>query len=348
MATSSTVYDVQGKRLLEAATALRRRTGSQPAHVGSLEFQSRTPDRPCAKFCVLGEDSDPVDVTHLLQAWLPKDPLTMLSITGGAQSLDLDLRLEQIILRGLASAARSARAWLFDGGTDSGVMSLVGRAFEEEQDELTPPLIGVAPFGKITHRKSFLDHTPPPGELYGSESPVAYIKRIPNSSSSVALDPLHSHFLLVDDQANENEWAVEIALRSRVENHLRRELRVPGLLLVVGGGPGTYQNVWEQARCRSHVVVVKESGGCAVGPCARPPPRQLLALLQLLQLLPPPLPPLLPPLLPPPPLPLLLPPPPLPLPLPLPPAACRPDGRGGPLGRSPCTGAHRRVRAPAR
>ena len=120
--------DVETLQRLERHAAACRASGR--AQHGSIQFQAHEADVPCARYLVVDKDhADAGAVADCLQCWLPERPLVLLSVTGGAASLALDPRLEEILLSGLASATRSARAWIIDGGTDAGVMGLVGRAF---------------------------------------------------------------------------------------------------------------------------------------------------------------------------------------------------------------------------
>ena len=94
-----------------------------------------------------------------------------------------------------------------------------------------------------------------------SAEPVIYVKRRKNSQMSAGLDPNHTHFFLVDDQRE--DWGGEIKLRAEFESELSREFGVPLVMLVLEGGPGTYETVVNAINQGHMVVVVKESGGAA-------------------------------------------------------------------------------------
>jgi hypothetical protein len=107
-----------------------------------------------------------------------------LVLVGGAskiQEADL-LRLERIFVEILAPLAESLGIIIVDGGTDAGIMKLIGKAREKIKG--TFPLIGVAAIGtvKLPHALSFLPdaanlaphHTHfvlVPGKKWGDESP---------------------------------------------------------------------------------------------------------------------------------------------------------------------------------
>ena len=59
------------------------------------------------------------------------------------KTLSMAAPLRQACDRGLAAAATSARALIITGGTDTGVMKLVGDACLESH--LSVPVIGIAP-----------------------------------------------------------------------------------------------------------------------------------------------------------------------------------------------------------
>ena len=93
------------------------------------------------------------------------------------------------------------------------------------------------------------------------EMEVLYVKRKPNSMESAALDPNHTHFILVDN--GKDEYGGEIQLRGSIEQALSERFRVPSVLLVVQGGLGTYATVRRGTEIGQRVVLVKESRGAA-------------------------------------------------------------------------------------
>jgi hypothetical protein len=63
--------------------------------------------------------------------------------------------------RGLIKAATSTNAWIITGGTNTGVMRLVGEAVSEEFNKLI--VIGIATWGKIALRKKLIVSDEPLG-----------------------------------------------------------------------------------------------------------------------------------------------------------------------------------------
>lgn len=96
----------------------------------------------------------------------------------------------------------------------------------------------------------------------GTAEPITYINRSRNSNSSSALDPNHTHFVMVDD-GTVGQFGAEVALRTDCEQLLRHDLGVPGVQLVVQGGPNTLNTVLDAISHGTPVVVVEETGGAA-------------------------------------------------------------------------------------
>ena len=53
--------------------------------------------------------------------WGMPKPEVLITVTGGAQDFNLPSQLQVAFDRGLVSAAQSAKAWIFTGGSDTGV-----------------------------------------------------------------------------------------------------------------------------------------------------------------------------------------------------------------------------------
>lgn len=217
-----------------------------------------------ARFACMSSDTDPDLVTQLLlRHWELKPPSAIIGITGSAADFALDSGLEQIVTEGIARAARATDAWTFTGGTDTGVMKLVAGALAKAK--VVTPIIGVTAFNQITDKHRFFD-----ADRDSSRGPsrlrrrVHYVKRTPNSAASSALDTHHTHFLLVDGGTGEGGgWGSEIELREKVEAKISEELCVPRVLLVIQGGKGTFKTVNDTLQDNCHVVIIRESGGCA-------------------------------------------------------------------------------------
>jgi hypothetical protein len=125
----------------------------------------------------------------LLQQVGLKNPKPVLVLAGGAGGMsenDLE-KLSQFFRKVLVPVIEKTGAVLLDGGTDSGVMQLLGQARNE--CAATFPALGVTPacFAKIPGQNSF-------------------------TSRAKALEPHHTHFALVPGK----EWGDEITWMSRL------------------------------------------------------------------------------------------------------------------------------------
>ena len=135
------------------------------------------------------------------------------------------------VLGELAAAAKRERLTVLTGGTDAGVFSLFGAAMAQP----TAPLVGVAP----RHR------------------------------DGVALEPHHTHFVLVEGDT----WGDETPALLALADALGR--LAPSVVVVCGGGAVTRAEGTGHRRAGRPIVAVAGSGGVAdelansaVGPAA--------------------------------------------------------------------------------
>ncbi len=157
---------------------------------------------------------------------------TVILIIGGADGIDEKLtpRLIQLFGRGIARAAADANAVIIDGGTQAGVMAMMGQGVADR--EFKSSLIGVAPIGLVTYP--------------GSATPA-----------DTNLDPNHSHFVLVEG----NEWGAELATIFSLTKTLTRSS--PGVVILASGGSNSRGEVLQAVRQRLPLIVVEGSGGLA-------------------------------------------------------------------------------------
>jgi hypothetical protein len=143
-----------------------------------------------------------------------EQPEALIIVVGGAATLDdaiksdevLESCLTQLFSRGIARAAVKAKALIIDGGTQSGVMALMGQGVADRGRE--SPLLGVAPAGRVTY---------PGGPAEGT------------IEDSAPLDPNHSHFVLVES----DEWGGETDTMFELAKALGKE--IPVVTMLVGG-----------------------------------------------------------------------------------------------------------------
>jgi hypothetical protein len=157
----------------------------------------------------------------------------VLLLIGGAGSLDARIKpqLTQLFARGIARAATNVDAAIIDGGTEAGVMKLMGQGVADCGFE--SPLIGVAPLQLISY----------PGSNGPGETP---------------LDHNHSHFVLVDGRT----WGSETNVMFRVLSALTTNRR-PVMAVLAGGGETSKAETLQAVRQHVPLLVIDGSGGVA-------------------------------------------------------------------------------------
>lgn len=185
------------------------------------------------KACLIQVDSS-VDLSAALRRiglWKPRPTLV---VVGGASKMTEEslVRLRQLFVEVLAPLAEELEAYVVDGGTDAGVMQMLGKARTDTAG--TFPLIGVAPEGKIA---------------------------LPNTSSSPSsgkpLEPNHTHFILIPGATwgDESPWLARIATMLASDS--------PSVTVLINGGETALLDVFENIEVGRPVVVVAGSGRLA-------------------------------------------------------------------------------------
>jgi len=78
------------------------------------------------------EPADMIQHLYSKEGFKLSPPKLILSVTGGAQNFTIPLRMKKAFKEGLVKAAATTGAWIITGGTNTGVMKLVGEAVAEE------------------------------------------------------------------------------------------------------------------------------------------------------------------------------------------------------------------------
>jgi hypothetical protein len=165
-------------------------------------------------------------------------------VLGGADNIDEKItpKLSQLFGRGIARAAIEAGALIIDGGTQAGVMAMIGEGVAGRGYKT--PLIGLAPFNKVSY----------PGGGVNAQTP---------------LERNHSHFVLVEG----NDWGSETAtmfnltnaLTTKKENDINAKAssNIPVVAILGGGGTVTKMEVLNAVRKNISLIVIEGSGGFA-------------------------------------------------------------------------------------
>jgi len=181
----------------------------------------------------VASDAKPTEVLAGL-GW-SKPPKALISISGGAAHLEEALtgRLQQLFSRGIAAAAAEVGADLLDGGTQVGVMAMIGQGVADRGRRSR--LLGIAPASLVSY----------PG------GPTA-------TPPAVALEENHSHFVLVDTP----HWGGEIALRTSLLQQVAQQA-CPVLTVLVNGGDLSCTEVLHSVRSGWPVIVITGTGRLA-------------------------------------------------------------------------------------
>jgi len=144
-------------------------------------------------------------------------------------------------------------------------MKYIGEAVNKNINSLNAEkrlvLLGIANWTTVAKRESLILKD-------NCQQPVEYSLKDFKSQKGIKverLDPNHTHFILVDN-SRENEFGGEIDFRARLEDHLRRTVKIgeygelPVVMVVLEGGPNTARAVIESVRKRIPCIFINRSG----------------------------------------------------------------------------------------
>ena len=229
------------------------------AEWGYLRVDTRKPASAAsplaASYLRLHKSTPPGRVARLLaKYWKLPRPSVVLSVTGGAKEFKLSAELEAAVRRALVMVTATTSALVVTGGTNSGVMSLVGRlmATADTTGHGPPAILGVVPWRKLGGKQQLVQND-------GEEQPREY--RV-EEGEGAGLEPHHTHFLMVDGGEGSG-WGSEIDMRTAVEQMYEKLYSVPCVYMVVQGGLFTLATVRSSLSRRCRVVLIDGSGGAA-------------------------------------------------------------------------------------
>jgi hypothetical protein len=160
-----------------------------------------------------------------------ESPRAVILLFGGAKGLDDSRKanLTTLFADGVVPVAAELGALIIDGGTQSGVMAMMGEAVTRSRAAIQ--LLGIAPKGKITNPE------------------IAGVSVV---SDGAHLEPNHSHFVLVES----NEWGGETTKMLE----LAREINAPIVAILVNGGAIAADEALQGVRNGWSLVVFEGSG----------------------------------------------------------------------------------------
>lgn len=220
------------------------------------------------KYVRLSQDTPSSLIYQLMtQQWGLDAPNLLISVTGGAKDFNMKPRLKSVFRRGLLKVAQTSGAWVITGGSHTGVMKQVGEAVRDfslsgsfcDGEVVT---IGIATWGALHNRESLIH---PMGGF-----PAEYIMDEEGQGHLTCLDSNHSHFILVDDGTH-GRYGVEIPLRTKLEKFISQQtkerggvaIKIPIVCVVLEGGPGTLNTIYNAINNGTPCVVVEGSGRVA-------------------------------------------------------------------------------------
>jgi hypothetical protein len=159
----------------------------------------------------------------------------VLALVGGAAGMNethLE-RVDEVFRSAVIPVVESCRGALVDGGTDAGIMRVIGRARSSSGAGF--PLVGVAADGTVAA----------PGAAQ------------PDGDDTAPLEPHHTHIILVPGSSwgDESPWLAAVASAIAGEEG--------SATLVVNGGEITYADVDRSLACRRPVLVLAGTGRTA-------------------------------------------------------------------------------------
>lgn len=246
----------------------------RPATFGDIHFvgySRRSARKTTARWIRLASEEFDAPQRVLLfmeHFWKLKTPSLIISVTGAAKALKLPDRLAKTFGQGLSNVLKATQAWVITAGTNVGVMQVVGTALDEYS--INAPLIGIAPWNIIRGANKMEDahDAGNPTHVYDANELAAETAVAGSGDQRAELEPHHSFFLLVDQPADDPEphkvkFGGDIRPRSNLETAAVKTRSVPTVLLVVGGGKGTFDQVKSSILEGGPVVIVVGSGQVA-------------------------------------------------------------------------------------
>jgi hypothetical protein len=162
----------------------------------------------------------------------------VLVIIGGASNLSptISQEIQSLFENVLAPLAEELNAVVIDGGTDTGVMRLMGQARANIKGDF--PLIGVAPRSLVYSQNEDRSRDTPNAEL-------------------VTLEPNHTHFILVPG----NTWGDESESIAQLSTLISGE--APSIVVMLNGGTITWKDARQHVKSGRILLAIDGTGRAA-------------------------------------------------------------------------------------
>lgn len=226
-------------------------------------------------YCIIRADAQPEVIMDCVvhKYWDLEPAKLIISVVGGADHFKVDLQMLDRFSRGLVEAAERTSAYIITGGTDSGVMDIVGKAVRKHDTFRRVPCIGIVPFGalKPSWRKELLSG----GRCRPVVDVASIYAREYEDDDGAGLQENHTHCILCDDgQEGAMAYGCEVDFRADFEKYVAGErgddeehnltgLDLPRVMVLVNGGTISLQVVAKVIRDGCPVVVCSGTGRAA-------------------------------------------------------------------------------------
>jgi hypothetical protein len=236
------------ERIITCFSRWRKRTFRSPGNMKMLERIITFDTEHIAKAIIItSSTTPPSDVFRLMN--LEKIPRGILSISGGAGKFPDELvsQTQDLIESVIVPLAYEHDLMIIDGGTDEGIMQLIGNAVEKV-NYLYPRVIG------HEHRFHFLSRP-----LLVGFAPLAKVYAPGFNQPTIEkalLNRNHSYFILIADAA---QWGEEVDYMSGFINHLITDQRIPTLHVIFNGGRITIKEVYYAVKQQRPVLLLEGS-----------------------------------------------------------------------------------------
>ena len=172
-------------------------------------------------------------------------PQLILSVTGGAKYFEPDKAIEnelKFLIKSLINATKRTDTWIISGGSDVGVMKLIGNVVNECTNGQDLTVLGIA-----SRKRIFGTYQ----DLFKKNNETV------DEKNNRRLNPNHSAFIIVD---NENKNGHEIEFRNKLENYIKTSLSIPIILIAIDGGLGTLKTI--QGGLENKIPILLVSVNC--------------------------------------------------------------------------------------
>lgn len=208
----------------------------------------------------------------LRELWGLEPPSSAIFVTGGADlsglaAADLEAKemLQSLLTRAIVRVAREKKAWVISGGTDTGVMRMLGESVRAYGGDCVA--IGIAPLACLANAKEFRLSSGHEvtvrvplqrGGLVAAEDP---------RDTPVRLERNHTHFLIVQSQSKDPEG--EFGSESCFQNGFMEDVlssqsgRSRGLLVLANGGVNSISMLERRLADKGDCVVIHGTGRAA-------------------------------------------------------------------------------------